>query len=262
MASAHTKFITKKYDGFSVLEILSATALCGTLLCGMVGCDSTDQPNPGPLPIPMPGPTPAPAPTPTPAPAPAPVPAPNPNPDPHRAVRPSTDPNIQVDSLPNSILGIDVSHWEGDINWNQVAASGIGFAYVLATDGITFNDPNFATNWASQNLVPMGAFHFFEPDDDGVAQAQHFLSVVGAMTVGKNLPPMVDVETFDKEPASVVIQRLQDFLNTVETATGMVPVIYTDLKATWNALGNPVQFAKYPLYIAYPDASEPMIPPP
>lgn len=148
------------------------------------------------------------------------------------------------------------------IDWKKVAAAGISFAYVKATEGLTITDAQFSNNWSNPYVTATGAYHFFHPDDNGVLQAQHFLDVVGKMQPGKNLPPVVDVETFDSQSAGTVIRELQNFISTVKTATGMTPIIYTDLKATWNALDNPIQFFTSPLWIAYPDASEPVIPPP
>ncbi|MDN5895243.1 MAG: hypothetical protein L0H93_14620, partial [Nocardioides sp.] len=59
--------------------------------------------------------------------------------------------------------GIDASHHQGDIGWNQVADHGIGFAYLKATEGSSFEDPAFADNWAAARAagIRTGGYHYY-----------------------------------------------------------------------------------------------------
>jgi lysozyme len=75
------------------------------------------------------------------------------------------------------IQGIDVSDHQGTVDWNAVRQTGMVFAFIKATDGITWTDPDFATNWSGATAANLlrGAYHFYETDDDPTAQAQNFL---------------------------------------------------------------------------------------
>lgn len=78
------------------------------------------------------------------------------------------------------IRGIDVSHHNGSIDWAKVKASGIDFAFVKASQGKSFIDPMFFKNFsAAQNAgLLVGAYHFFDPLIDPVAQANRFLDLL------------------------------------------------------------------------------------
>ncbi len=79
------------------------------------------------------------------------------------------------------LQGIDVSHYQGTIDWQKVAQAGIRFVFVKATQGITVVDPQFQTNWQEAKAAGLlrGAYHFFEPDDDPGQQAQNLLTALG-----------------------------------------------------------------------------------
>src|SRR5262249_5104026 len=83
----------------------------------------------------------------------------------------------------STLEGVDVSHWDGAIDWSKVAGSGRAFAIAKATEGTSFLDPQFHTNWTGMKSAGLvrGAYHFFRPADSGVAQADWFLSSVGGL---------------------------------------------------------------------------------
>lgn len=99
-------------------------------------------------------------------------------------------------------LGVDVSNYQGlGINWGSVKGSGISFAWVLATDGSSFVDSDFAgdMNNGKGAGVYMGAYHFARPNLNSPAtEAAHFWSVAGSYIVadGKSFMPMLDMEVF------------------------------------------------------------------
>lgn len=91
--------------------------------------------------------------------------------------------------------GIDVSHYQSKIDWPAVAASGIRFAYVKATQGVGYTDPLFVSNvlGAYKAGVPAGAYHFMTADKPVAEQADWFRHVTFGL-VGLSLPVAIDVE--------------------------------------------------------------------
>ena len=138
------------------------------------------------------------------------------------------------------VLGIDVSHYQGEVEWHRVAASDFRFAYMKASEGGTFVDPAFQRNWdgARDAALPRGAYHFAHPGSDADAQAAHFASIVGPPTWGE-LPPVLDLETTDGLPADAVVRWTLAFVDRAEALFGQRVMIYTG--GLWrNQLGNPV----------------------
>jgi lysozyme len=130
------------------------------------------------------------------------------------------------------VRGIDVSHHQGDIQWEKVAAFGIHFAYIKATEGADYKDRKFSQNWAgarAAQVVP-GAYHFFTLGVPGARQAENFIATAPSEKVA--LPPAVDLEisgyNFNHaQPPQEFQQELARFTDTVATIYGKPPVIYT-----------------------------------
>lgn len=128
---------------------------------------------------------------------------------------------------PAQVAGIDVSHYQGIIDWNSVIPNDrVNFVYVKASDGITFVDPHHAKNVAAlkQLNIPHGSYHFFEPNDDGIAQAESFLKSIGN---SPNLPPVLDIEISHKVAKDDIVARAKAWLSHVAEKTGCQPLIYT-----------------------------------
>jgi hypothetical protein len=88
-----------------------------------------------------------------------------------------------VTPFATTVPGVDVSHYQGTINWASVRSAGIQFAYIKATEGTTYKDPMFNTDYlgAYNNGVIRGAYHFARPDlSTGAAQATYFAGSGGA----------------------------------------------------------------------------------
>jgi lysozyme len=125
--------------------------------------------------------------------------------------------------------GVDVSSYQGRVNWPALAAQGVAFAYVKATEGTGYVNPYFRYDWtaAASAGVPHGAYQFFSLCEDGKAQAEAFLATVPRGP--GSLPPALDLEMAgncsSKVPARKVAANIAKFVRTVETATGQ-PVIY------------------------------------
>ncbi len=113
--------------------------------------------------------------------------------------------------------GMDVSHYQGTINWPQVYAAGKIFAFAQATQGFTYNDATFSTNMVNGTNagVLMGAYHLARPDNNTAAnEANHFLSIAGAYIGPGYLPPALDLE-----PAFVEVPQLgEDCLSWAKVA--------------------------------------------
>ena len=154
--------------------------------------------------------------------------------------------------------GIDVSHWQGAIDWSAVAGDGVTFAFIKATEGGDYTDPRFAANWAGAQRagVLRGAYHFFRPQTDAMAQAAHFLRAV-PFTRG-DLPPVLDVEVTDGRSMEAVAAGVRTWLQEVERATGRRPIVYTRASFWTAQMGT--QFGGYPLWVAHYGVSQPNIP--
>lgn len=162
-------------------------------------------------------------------------------------------------SIPEAdVEGVDVSHWQGTIDWRAVRGAGIGFAFIKATEGGTFTDPAFAANWSAAGAagVRRGAYHYFRPSVDAAAQAQNFLRVV-QLGPG-DLPAVLDVETSEGVASDALIRAVRTWLETVERATGKRPIVYT-YPDFWNrGVGGAV--GTYPLWIATYGRDAPIVP--
>ena len=110
-------------------------------------------------------------------------------------------PGVERGELPSSALtvcaggptvkGVDVSHWDGAIDWVKLAGAGQSFGIAKATEGVTFVDPMFQANWTAIKAAGLvrGAYHFFRPaSGGGVQQARFFLGKVAASPPGTCRP--------------------------------------------------------------------------
>lgn len=151
------------------------------------------------------------------------------------------------------VLGIDVSHHNGVVRWAAVAAAGIRFAYAKASDGVGRLDPMFTANRAGmgEQGVLRGAYHFFHPGMDPLAQADNFLKVVPAAGPG-DLPPMLDLEVDEGQPSDEIVARALAWLTKVEAACHRTPILYT-APGFWNehVTSGTQQLARFPLWVAH-----------
>ncbi|GAA0771840.1 lysozyme [Roseibium denhamense] len=128
------------------------------------------------------------------------------------------------------IRGIDVSHHQGLIEWDQVAGDDVAFAYIKASEGGDFKDSAFERNWSSAGSAGLarGAYHFFSLCKDGVSQARNFIDQLP--DDADMLAPAVDLEfegNCPRRPAvAEVLQEISQFTALVEQATGKRVVFY------------------------------------
>ena len=97
------------------------------------------------------------------------------------------------------ILGVDVSHWQGEIDWPEVNAAGIDFAMVKASEGVHEVDPMFHANVKGAHAAGLcvGAYHFADMDGPFDDEVVHFGEVVEDVRPLLVLPAAVDVERRD-----------------------------------------------------------------
>ena len=155
-----------------------------------------------------------------------------------------------------TVPGIDVSHYQGTINWTSVRNAGIQFAFIKATEGTTYKDPRFNTNYvAAYNAgVIRGAYHFARPAaSTGAAQANYFASNGGAWSADNlTLPGVIDLEAGCAGKTQAAMRSwIADFLNTYRARTGRHAIIYTTTSWWTTCTGNYSGFAaNNPLWIA------------
>ncbi len=130
-----------------------------------------------------------------------------------------------------SSFGIDVSHHQGKIDWQNLMVdfgfdSIIQFVYLKATEGSDFTDNQYDYNKSELKKlgVKCGAYHFYLPNEFPEAQAQHFLKTIQYFP--GDLPPVIDVEILPKDRSRFLI-NLHRFASIIESELAVKPVIYT-----------------------------------
>jgi GH25 family lysozyme M1 (1,4-beta-N-acetylmuramidase) len=180
--------------------------------------------------------------------------------------RPTTK-SVQPMIVPAGIPGIDVSHYQGSINWTSVRNAGIQFAYIKATESTNYKDPTFNANYvnAYNAGVIRGAYHFGRPAaSSGAAQANYLASNGGAWSAdGRTLPAALDLEAGCAGLSQgAMVNWIRDFYNTYKARTGRDVVIYTAAGWWSSCTGNSSAFRPLtPLWVAsWTSASSPTIP--
>jgi len=159
-----------------------------------------------------------------------------------------------------AVQGVDVSHYQGAFDWGGAKSRGIVFGYASVGDGIGFTDPEFTTNWANMKAagVLRGAYQFFEPGEDPVAQANLMVQAVGQLGQG-DLPCMVDVETTGGQSGATIAAHVRTWLSVVQQGTGKAPIVYTG-PYFWDGSVGDTGFGATPLWIADYGPSCPAVP--
>ena len=158
--------------------------------------------------------------------------------------------------------GIDVSTYQGRIDWNAVKNAGIKFAVIRASHGAGIQDDTFAYNWshAKSAGVVRGAYHYFQPEQDVNVQANQFVQIVGQLEPG-DLPPVLDVESTGGLTATQVANKVHKWLTIVEPALGRTPMIYTGKYFWQDNVGSADETAS-PLWVAQWGVTCPDLPSP
>ena len=130
-----------------------------------------------------------------------------------------------------AVKGVDVSHYQGEIDWQALRAGGVRFAYIKATEGARYRDPRFDENWrrSREAGIPRGAYHFFSMCKPGVEQAANFIAAIP--TGDRSLPHALDAEQMEAcsngQPVADPVAEMLAFLDAVEKRFGRRPLVYT-----------------------------------
>jgi GH25 family lysozyme M1 (1,4-beta-N-acetylmuramidase) len=169
---------------------------------------------------------------------------------------------------PTGVLGIDVSSWQGNVNWTAQAALGKQFVYVKATEGLRYKNPYFRSqyNGSYQAGLIRGAYHFGRPaNSSGRRQAAYFVKNGGAWSAdGHTLPGVLDIEynpygsTCYGLSKAKMVSWVRSFLNEYKRLTSRDAVIYTTTDWWTRCTGNSKAFSKTnPLWLARYGTSTP-----
>ena len=153
------------------------------------------------------------------------------------------------------VHGVDVSRYQGQVNWREAKAAGTRFAYIKATEGGDHADENFMLHWVAARDAGMqrGAYHFYywcRPVKD---QIKWFFKNVPIERDA--LPPVLDVEWYGaasekcpkKVPKAEALADMKLFLQAVEKHYGKRPMIYTSIDFYRDILIGELQ--EYPLWV-------------
>jgi len=161
-----------------------------------------------------------------------------------------------------TVKGIDVSSYQGAIDWAAVRADGVEFAFIRAGDGVGYVDSLFGRNWdgAAKAGILRGAYQFFRPDEDPVAQADLLLGKLAGAP--GELPPVIDVEDTGALPPDKVAAAVRAWVARVRPVIGREPIIYTGFYF-WRDDVGALDMTASPLWHAqYTTATCPNIAPP
>ena len=159
-----------------------------------------------------------------------------------------------------STPGIDVSYHQDTIQWSRVRKAGIRFAFIRVSDGTTFEDPKFRTNWdgAKAAKIARGAYQFFRPEESAIAQADLLIAAV-SRDPGE-LPPAIDVEVSGARSRTQVTNAIRVWVDRVRARLGVEPIVYTSPEL-WRDLTGNADLSTQPLWIAHYDTDCPRVPP-
>ena len=153
------------------------------------------------------------------------------------------------------IHGIDVSKYQGDIDWRTVKASGVKFAYIKSTEGGDYVDPKFQQNWKEAKAagVQRGAYHFVYWCRPWQDEMRLFTQTVPVDPDA--LPPVLDVEATPESKSckrhlerGAAVAEMREMLRAMERHYGKKPVIYTTVDF-YEAILQPNELEEYPIWV-------------
>ena len=168
---------------------------------------------------------------------------------------------------PSSALeGLDVSQWQGTVDWTRVAAAGKRFAFIRASAGSLSNDPLYPANRAGANAagLKVGAYHFANPDakpGDALVEADFFLSL--ATPAHGDLLPVLDLEVSNGLSTADLQTWAMTWLERVRETLGVRAMIYTSPNFWQTSMGGTTAIAAagyQVLWIAHWGVKQPTVP--
>jgi len=190
-----------------------------------------------------------------------------PNPQPSKPVDPiDLRPPLKyktLDDLPLNAKGVDISHHNKSVDLYELSKV-VDFIYMKATEGRSFISSAYHSRASQLKTLGTlwGAYHYYKINVDPIVQAKHFVNFKHGWT----LPPVLDIEGIgnDGYDSKKHTADLLKFLQYVEEHTGFVPVVYCGFYYARDVIKFTLEFAKYPLWIAWytTDFSRVQVPPP
>jgi lysozyme len=160
---------------------------------------------------------------------------------------------VRVDNRPEMTIndvkdtgnpwGIDISHYQSDIDWNTLQIEKPHFMFIKASEGIDLKDHKYDVYYSEAKKIgiPVGSYHFFSYKSSGKDQAENFLSVAQHQT--GDLLPVLDAEYIRKMPKDrqKITEELTNFVNTVYERLGFYPIIYCSYRYCQTYLTEAIQ---------------------
>lgn len=165
----------------------------------------------------------------------------------------------------DKVKAIDVSKWQGDINWTKVAATGVQVAYIKATESTAYANANYAKDRAAANAngITIGAYDFAQPGTAGgieanaKAEAEHFLAT--AKVQKGDMAPVLDLESANGLSKADISKWASTWADTVRGATGVQPTMYVSPSFA-DAHLDAATASKFNLWVAHWDTDNPRVP--
>ncbi len=155
-----------------------------------------------------------------------------------------------------STHGIDISHYQSNIDWGKLkAVNQLGdtiqfqFVFIKATEGLLIEDAMFDEHWedAKNHQFIRGAYHYFLPDRNAKLQATNFITSVHLET--GDLPPVVDVEETRGKSKREIVTGLKEYLRLIQAEYHVKPIIYSNYNFIDDYLAD--DFKEYPFWMAH-----------
>ncbi|MBU2949357.1 hypothetical protein KO493_01460 [Tamlana agarivorans] len=150
------------------------------------------------------------------------------------------------------LFGIDISHYQGEIKWDEVKASDhpIEFVFIRSTMGVDGKDTHYHANWvdAKKHDYIRGAYHYYRPNENSTKQFENFASTVTLVT--GDFPPILDIEEPSRFGDKKLREGVLNWLKLAEAKYGVKPVVYTgkhfyDTRLKGYLKGYPLWIAAY-----------------
>lgn len=151
-----------------------------------------------------------------------------------------------------SVFGVDVSRYQGVIDWNALQQQDVKFAFIKATEGSGHVDEYVSENLenAGDTDIKISCYHFFSFDSSGETQAENFIKTVSKDKI--DMPPVVDIEYYadkaDNKPSFEETEKiLTPLLSKLENYYGVKPIIYSTIPVYCRYIMK--KYSDYPLWI-------------
>jgi lysozyme len=155
-----------------------------------------------------------------------------------------------------NIHGIDISHYQEDVNWDNLRTTSTDgdtisftFAFMKATEGVWKEDRSFDDNWEDAHIhhITCGAYHYFLPDKDAKKQAENYISSV-RLKAG-DLPPVIDIEDTRGKSKQEIVAGVKAMADILEVRYGTKPIIYSNISFIEDYLSD--DFPDYYFWVAH-----------